>query len=411
MTLTIRQKAEAILKERLPVEELVEDTDLPKILHELRVHQIELELQNEELRRAQHELRATQKKYFDLYNFAPVGYLTLDNQGVILELNLTGVEMLERDRRWLIGRPFMIHLTPDTRPVFFEHLDRIFRSHARDSCELTLQNPKGTHTYVQFKSVVAHENQQTYCRSVMVDITERKQAQERLAQYMEELKRSNAELEQFAYVASHDLQEPLRTVSSYVQLLERRYKNKLDGDADEFIHYAVDGAKRMQTLINDLLALSRIGRKQSKLTQVDCNELVAQVLTDLQVAIEQNQATISYDPLPTITGDPTQLAQLFQNLLGNAIKFRGEYPPRVHISAQEKDTEWQFTVSDNGIGMVPDQIERVFKVFQRLHSRLEYPGTGIGLAICKKIIELHGGRIWAESQPGEGSAFHFALPQ
>jgi PAS domain S-box-containing protein len=243
-----------------------------------------------------------------------------------------------------------------------------------------------------------------------IDITQRKQAEEALARRSDELQRSNDELQQFAYVASHDLQEPLRMVSSYVQLLGKRYQGQLDPDADEFIGYAVEGAARMRNLINDLLAYSRVGSHSAPLMPVSCEEVLAEALFNLQLTIEESGAIITHEPLPTVHGDATQLASVFQNLLGNAIKFRGPLPPQVHIAASRAGHEWLFVVADNGMGIDPRYSERIFVIFQRLHDRASYPGTGIGLAICKRIIQRHGGRIWVESQPGQGAAFHFTLP-
>jgi light-regulated signal transduction histidine kinase (bacteriophytochrome) len=230
-------------------------------------------------------------------------------------------------------------------------------------------------------------------------------------------------LEQFAYVASHDLQEPLRMIASYTKLLARRYQGRLDADADEFIQYAVDGAQRMQTLINDLLAYSRVGTRLKPFAPTDCQEALQRALDNLKVTIEESGAVIHRGELPTVMADGVQLIQLFQNLLGNAIKFRGERRPEIHVSATLRSRatgvgvaahppaqEWLLVVRDNGIGIDKEHFERVFAIFQRLHSREQYPGTGIGLAVCKKIVELHGGRIWVESEMGRGSTFCFTLP-
>jgi PAS domain S-box-containing protein len=242
------------------------------------------------------------------------------------------------------------------------------------------------------------------------DVTERRAAEQSLAERAQELARSNAELEQFAYVASHDLQEPLRAVVSYLQLLERRYRGQLDERADRYIGHAVDGARRMQALINDLLTYSRAGRRHDDRQSVDMAALLERVLKSLEVGIAESGATITHDPLPTIQGDPVGLGQLLQNLIGNALKFRGDDPPRIHISASREDRAWRFAVRDNGIGIEPEYQERIFTLFQRLHGRDEYEGTGIGLAICKKIAERHGGALWVESNPDQGTTFLFTIP-
>jgi signal transduction histidine kinase len=243
-----------------------------------------------------------------------------------------------------------------------------------------------------------------------IELEERRREAAKLKQAIKELERSNIELEQFAYVASHDLQEPLRMVSSYVQLLARRYKGKLDADADDFIAYAVDGANRMQMLINDLLAYSRVSTRGGPFEPTECEAVLEQTLANLQVAITDSGAVVTHDTLPTIMADDFQLGQLFQNLIDNAIKFRSEKPPCVHISAERKGNEYVFSVRDNGIGIDPEYADRIFRIFQRLHNRGKYPGTGIGLAICKKIVERHGGRIWVDSQPGRGATFYFTMP-
>jgi light-regulated signal transduction histidine kinase (bacteriophytochrome) len=245
---------------------------------------------------------------------------------------------------------------------------------------------------------------------LQMEITERKRAQEKLKRLVTDLERSNWELNQFAKVASHDLQEPLRMVASYTQLLEKRYKDKLDSDAKEFIGFAVEGATRMQRLINDLLAYSHVGTRDKPFEVTDCYSVLGQAIANLRPGIEANHAIIANDDLPSVMVDASQMVQLFQNLIGNAIKFCGERSPRIHVSARQKGDEWVFSVQDNGIGIESQYKEKIFVVFQRLHAPEEYPGTGMGLAICKKIVERHGGRIWVDSESGKGSTFYFTIP-
>ena len=247
--------------------------------------------------------------------------------------------------------------------------------------------------------------------AVMHDITRRKLAEDNLGVVMENLRVSNRDLEQFAYIASHDLQEPLRMIANYMQLLERRYKDQLDQDAKDFIGYAVDGAVRMQQLIDSLLEYSRLQTRKHPFESVDLNQVLERVLRDMEGRILETGTQITTAPLPQVVGDAIQFGQVFQNLIGNALKFHGEHPPAIHVSAEEFSNHWKITVRDNGIGIEPDHQKRIFKIFQRLHSRAEYPGTGIGLAICRRIIERHGGETGVESEFNKGSAFWFTLPK
>ena len=242
------------------------------------------------------------------------------------------------------------------------------------------------------------------------EVKARQQAEESLAQQAKELARSNAELEQFAYVASHDLREPLRKIKSYTQLLEKRYKGQLDARADKYINYIVNSTSRMQRLITDLLTYSRVGRLELALEPTDMNLLLKQVQSDLGLMIKESHARITSDPLPTVMVISSQISNLLQNLIGNSIKFRREEPPQIHVGVEQVGNEWQFSVRDNGIGIEGEYAERIFIIFQRLHTRMEYSGTGIGLAICKKIVERHGGSIWMQSQFGKGTTFYFTLP-
>jgi PAS domain S-box-containing protein len=257
-----------------------------------------------------------------------------------------------------------------------------------------------------------------HMQGIVMDVTERKEAQEvlkhreALERRSAELKRSNDDLQQFAYIAAHDLQEPLRMVASYTQLLAKRYKGRLDSDADEFIAFAVDGAHRMQVLIGDLLAYCRVGTTGNELRETSSEAALEQALLNLQGAILENGGVVTHDPLPSVIADGAQLVQLFQNVVGNAIKYRSAELPRVHVSAKKNGgNEWIFSMRDNGLGIDPQYFEKIFVMFQRLHGREEFSGTGIGLTVCKKIVERHGGRMWVESEPGKGSTFYFALPE
>jgi PAS domain S-box-containing protein len=261
-------------------------------------------------------------------------------------------------------------------------------------------------------SIAAWETREgRFFTGILRDITPRKRAQEALQITLVELERSNSELQQFAYVASHDLQEPLRMISSYVQLLQRRYSDKLDKDADDFIAYAVDGAKRMQRLINGLLQYSRVGTHGKPFGSVDFEAVLERALTNLQILITDSGAQITHDSLPTLSGDSTQILQLFQNLIDNACKFRDDNAPQIHVSARLDRDQWLFSVSDNGIGIDPEYAERVFIIFQRLHGREEFPGTGLGLAICKKIVERHDGTIWVDFGNRKGTTICFTIPE
>jgi len=250
----------------------------------------------------------------------------------------------------------------------------------------------------------------TLVTAAIRDITTRKRAESHLLQKVEELNRSNEELQQFANIASHDLQEPLRMVASYTQLLSRRYKGKLDADADEFIAFAVDGAKRMKELIQDLLAFARVDYQGGERTAIASGAALDLATANLATAIGEAGAVITRGELPTLCVDRGQLAQLFQNLVGNAIKYRGEAAPEIRIAATRLADAWEFTVADNGIGIDPKHHQRIFGIFKRLHGQGRYPGNGIGLSICQKIVELHGGRIWVASAVGQGSTFHFTIP-
>ena len=288
-------------------------------------------------------------------------------------------------------------------PPYFEEFARVAFSRVPYSFE-TYFPPLERHFHI---SVFSPE--QGFFATVFEDITDRKKTLEQLEKVAGDLKRSNIELEQFAYIASHDLQEPLRMISSYTQLLEKRYKDKLDQDANDFIGFAVDGANRMQRMIQSFLVYSRTSRDNSPLHRVNCNEVMEYVRMNLQMSIQETGTVIDCKPLPTVVGHAELLLQLFQNLIGNAIKFRNGRTPVISVSVRDEETRWTFSVKDNGIGIDPEYHEKIFIIFQRLHSQADYPGTGIGLSICKNIVERHNGTIWVESQPKHGTTFHFTI--
>ena len=341
-----------------------------------------------------------------------VAHVSLDGRFLRVNRQLCGILRYREDE--LIGRSVKEVSHPEDRDVTDAQRARVHAGE-RESVrfEKRYLRKDGSTVWVSLGVALVRGDggAPLYEIAMFDDITERKQAEAALREAHEELKRSNSELEQFAYVASHDLQEPLRMVSSYTQLLGRRYAEKFDADAREFMGYIVDGAARMKQLIEDLLAYSRVGTKGRDFKPVDLARPLARALGNLKAALDESGAQVTHDALPTVPADEVQLGQLFQNLIGNALKFRSQAAPRIGIQVSEKDRFVEIAVRDNGIGIEPQYFERIFMVFQRLHNKGEYPGTGIGLAICKKVVERHGGQIRVESRPGEGSAFIFTLPK
>jgi len=342
--------------------------------------------------------------------------LVMSDQNSKITLVNTMVEKLfGYNREELIGQPVDI-LVPQrfqkNHPQFREGFLHEPQSRAMGAGrDLYALKKDGTEMPVEIGLNPIQTDQGLQVLSAIVDITERKTTEKALEAHTKELARSNEELQQFAYVASHDLREPLRMVSSYVQLLEHRYKDKLDDDAKEFIHFAVDGAERLQTLIKDLLSFSRVGTRGKPFQPTNIQDMMDQVCSDLQFVIADHEAKIEYNNLPTVLADETQMSQVFQNLISNAIKFHSDEKPHIRVEAQLENQLWTFTISDNGIGIDPEFAERIFIIFQRLHTRDQYPGTGIGLAVCKKIVERHGGQIWIEPNTPKGTRVSFTIPE
>jgi PAS domain S-box-containing protein len=367
-----------------------------------------------QLVREQAALKASEELFRGLLNSAPDAMVIVNSTGAITLVNSQTERLFGYTCAELIGQPIEI-LVPER---FQSNHSQYRNSYAAEphvrpmgvGIELYARHKDGHEFPIEVSLSPLHTATGILISSSIRDVTERKRAEETLKRTATDLMRSNTELEQFAYVASHDLQEPIRMVTSYMQLLQRRYHGQLDAKADLFIGYAVEGATRMHTLINDLLAYSRVGTHGKAFELVDCALVLKQACANLKLAIEESDAMITHDRLPVVRGDAWQLGQLFQNLIGNAIKFCGTEPPRIHVGAEQHGAEWIISVCDNGIGIDSEFAERIFIIFQRLHTRVEYPGTGIGLAICKKIVERHGGRIWVESAVGQGSTFFFTLP-
>ena len=317
--------------------------------------------------------------------------------GVVL-LGLSAVLLAVALRRWVVGP--MERLGAEVRAVAAGDL----------SHRVAVDGPPEVVRLAYDVDVMRSQILSAYQEAVAARVTVEQQRHE-LEEQAADLQRSNAELEQFAYVASHDLQEPLRKISSFTQMLQRRYEGQLDERADQYIEFAVDGAKRMQRLINDLLAFSRVGRLTTGFTDVSCERALDSALRNLAERIEETAAEVTADPLPTVRGEAVLIAQVFQNLVGNALKFaRPDAPPRVHVGCERTGDEWEFAVADNGIGIDPQYAERIFVIFQRLHRKEEYSGTGIGLALCRKIVEYHGGRIWLDTAVSSGTTIRFTLP-
>lgn len=332
-----------------------------------------------------------------------------DFQGYFKQLNPSWEKALGFTSEELASKPFIEFVHPEDKDATLKEMENLSKGNVTISFENRYLTKNGGYKWLFWSATPYLETGLIYAAAR--DITDRKKMEQDIKNKTDELARSNKELEQFAYVASHDLQEPLRMVASYTQLLAKRYQDKLSEEANEFIDFAVDGAKRMQNLINDLLEYSRVGTRGKPLVKVSTSEIVGKVLNSLKIIIDENEAFVDIGDLPDIYGDQTQLSQLFQNLIGNAIKYRGKASPEIKVEAADKGDRWVFAVKDNGIGFDKQYAERIFVIFQRLHTKEEYKGTGIGLAICKKIVERHGGTIWVESTAGKGSAFFFTIPK
>jgi two-component system, chemotaxis family, sensor kinase Cph1 len=404
----LRKRAEALAGERAG--EMPEDLEAPPLevalraLHELRVHQIELEMQNEELRRTQEVLEGSQARYFDLYDLAPVGYFTLSEQGLILEANLTAARLLGVERGALVKQPLSRFVLPEDQDIYYLHRKALLEKGNPQAWELRMHKKDAAPFWVRVEATMAQgPDGASVCRAVVSDITETKRAEQLIQTH------SN-ELQEFAYGLTHDLQEPLRMVVNFSQLLAQEYEGKLGENADKYLAYSVQGAFRIEALLKGLLNYLEVTESDSDgLLSIDCNHVLSTTLLSLHTDIQHSGATVTSDSLPIVVAREAMLSQIFQNLIGNSIKYRGEAAPTIHISAVRTAEGWQFSVRDNGIGIDPADSKLIFGMFKRLHGK-EIPGTGIGLALCRKVVERQGGRIWVESEAGRGATFKFTIP-
>ena len=365
-----------------------------------------------ELRESQERAEARQALFAAIVQSSHDAIISKDKNGIIISWNPAAEELYGYPAEEAIGRHISLIVPPELRAGELENiLTHLRTSDATQRVETERLTKTGEHIEVEVRisAIRNSKGELLGASSIAHDIGARKRVEREFARWRDQLAKSNAELERFAYVASHDLQEPLRMVASYLQLIAQRYKGRLDADADEFIAYAVDGANRMKTMIADLLKYSRAGEGDAFET-IDAGVALDQALANLQLAIAETGATVTRGPMPMVRGIAPEIAELFQNLISNALKFHAAQPPQIHISADRTGSAWEFAVGDNGIGIAPEYKDKIFEIFRRLHSREKYPGTGIGLTVCRKIVLHHGGQIGVESEVGTGATFRFTLP-
>jgi PAS domain S-box-containing protein len=458
----LRTRAEESLKSEPDGPEDVCLDDGNSVIHELRVHQIELEMQNEELRRVQDDLEISRSRYADLYDFSPVGYLTLNKYGQIVDLNLTAARQLGIERGHLINQHFQHFVFQLDKKEFLSHLGAIFDKRERQIIEARLSPKDGEQFHARFESIYMEgEDGDGLCRTNMSDVTLRKKAEQvlqnahdelerrveqrtaeltkanelltleiterergkrELKVYAEKLERSNRELQDFAFIASHDMQEPLRKIQTFTHMIKERYAGTLDSTGRDFFERITKAAKRMSEMVQGLLDYSRVGSRATPFATTDLAPLLREVMSDIEVLTEKSGARIEVGDLPTIEADPIQMRQLFQNIIINSLKFHGEEKPVLKIyskpdgvcregDAYPEGKAYQIFFEDNGIGFDEKYLDRIFTLFQRLHGRSAYEGTGMGLSVCRRIVERHKGYITARSSPGHGATFMVTLPE
>jgi PAS domain S-box-containing protein len=537
----LRKTAEEILKNKKIISADFENRSLQELMHEIQVHQIELEMQNDELKRNQAELEISRNMYSDLYDFAPIGYFTLNVNGIIIKTNLAGANLIGKEKSKITNQPFTKFIEPHYHSTFYKHLNTVLYNRKKERCEIkmirengeevyvhmeSLSNDKSNddkHKYIQtatiditerkryeaeikksqerYKAVIQDQTElicrfkssrsitfvnDAYCRffninkdrtigenledflssnktesnipliteeikklscdkpfievehhiniedkvkwvrwiirsicdqdgnimeyqAVGRDITEQKEAEAKLNQTLKDLENSNKELEKFAQIVSHDLRSPLNTVISYINIIERKYKDLMDQKGNELTGKLRERINGMQVLISDILNYSQVNREETLFKIIDIEEVLEEAMENLKSDIRENKAKITHDTLPKIRGSKTQLTSVFQNLIDNSIKYCGNKAPNIHITAKERDNDWLFSLSDNGMGIDSEYSQKIFLIFHREENKSASPGYGIGLAYCKKIIERHGGKIWFESVVGKGSTFYFTI--
>jgi|GEM_PF-1197581 len=403
-------KEKNLLVTNIDVEQM-STCEVASLISDLQDYQIHMQSQNEEIKKTRQELQRSRDSYFDLYNFAPVGYFTVDTDGTIKQCNLTATCLLEKRSCDIIGHNITDLIFPEDSEVYLQHSTCLFDQRKREACVLRMYKGNGEFIYVRMESdFFPDEDGLLKISSVFLDVTKVIMGEQQLKKTVDALTKSNTELERFAYVASHDLREPLRNISSCVQLLEKNYIENLDAGAKSLIKYTIEGVNQINSLISDLLAYSKHGSISGCFEKLDFNYILENVLENLKQLILENNAIITFDNLPEIVADSAQISQLLQNLISNAIKHNAGSNVKIHIGSLKWKKELLFFVKDDGCGIEEEYLEKIFEIFRRLESRGEYSGTGIGLAICKQVVEKHGGKIWAESSIGNGSTFYFTLP-
>ena len=413
-----RRAEEMLLKERGHLNK-IPPVDMHNIVQELRVHQIELEMQNEELRHTQQELEASREKYFDLYDLAPAGYVSLNEKGIILEANLSVATLLGRERSHLVGRPLTRFIYKEDQDIYYLCHRQLTAKCVPQMCEIRMQRKNGAPFWARM-DIVAKQNidDSTELHAIIIDISQRKQSDDDienlnriLKQHVVRLELANEEMETFSYSVSHDLRAPLRHMRGFMELLQKRMEDQLDEKSRNYAVLISEAAKKMEQLINDLLALARLGRLELQKGEVNISNLVKEIIEQVSEETMGRDITWKLGELPVVLGEKSLLKLVLVNLISNSVKFTSTRPrAKIEIGCRKEGSEDVFFIIDNGVGFNMDYVDRLFGVFQRLHPESEFEGTGIGLANVRRIISLHGGRTWAESSLGLGATFYFTIP-